>query len=244
MEFEEHATDPLAGGLMMGYQCGQLWGAALAAGAQAYRVFGSGPQAETVALIATQRIVRSFQKRYKEINCLELTGIDLKNIQDQLMRTFFKMFVEGKAIRCFSMAASSAQIARREINATLSEIPVQMLAAPVSCSAMLAQKMGLSDMQTVMAAGLAGGIGLSGGACGALGTAFWAIGMQNLRDQVESVGLKIPRTSELIDNFVESSDYEFECADIVGRQFESAADHAEYVRNGGCANIIATLAMQ
>jgi len=31
---------------------------------------------------------------------------------------------------------------------------------------MLAQKMGLSDMQTVMAAGFAGGIGLSGGACG------------------------------------------------------------------------------
>ena len=30
MELEEHATHPLAGGLMQGYQCGMLWGAALA----------------------------------------------------------------------------------------------------------------------------------------------------------------------------------------------------------------------
>ena len=32
---------PLAGGFMgYGYQCGMLWGAVLAAGAQAYRIFG------------------------------------------------------------------------------------------------------------------------------------------------------------------------------------------------------------
>jgi hypothetical protein len=244
MELEERAADPLAGGLMQGYQCGQLWGAALAAGAQAYRLFGPGPQAEAAAVIASQRIVESFWNRNKEINCLELTGIDLKNAQAQALRTFMKMFVEGKAIRCFSMSARCAQVSFREINTALSEKPIEAPSAPVSCSAILAQKMGLSDMQTVMAAGFAGGIGLSGGACGALGTAIWVIGMNNIKDQVENVGFKIPGVSDLIDRFVESSDYKFECAKIVGRKFENVNDHASYLRGGGCSSIIEALATQ
>src|SRR5512142_2958869 len=34
LPLEERAAQNLAGGMMKGYQCGQLWGAALAAGAQ------------------------------------------------------------------------------------------------------------------------------------------------------------------------------------------------------------------
>ena len=41
-QLEERAADPWAGGLMQGYQCGQLWDAALAAGAQAHRLWGAG----------------------------------------------------------------------------------------------------------------------------------------------------------------------------------------------------------
>jgi hypothetical protein len=244
MPFEERAADPLAGGLMQGYQCGQLWGAALAAGAQSYRILGSGPQAEAAAVMASQRIIESFWERNKEINCLELTGMDLKNAQKQALRTFLKMFVEGKAIGCFSMAASSAHIAFKEINAMLSAQPVAAPAAPVSCAAMLAQKIGLSEVQTIMVAGFAGGIGLSGGACGALGAAMWAIGMSNVKGQVASVGFTIPGASNLIDKFVKSADYEFECVKIVGRKFENVHDHASYLRAGGCSKIIAALATQ
>ena len=58
MKLEERATMPLAGGIMQhGYQCGMLWGAALAAGAQAYRLLGPVPQAEVGAMIAAQRLV-------------------------------------------------------------------------------------------------------------------------------------------------------------------------------------------
>ena len=242
MQFEEGAADPLAGGLMQGYQCGQLWGAALGAGAQAYRLFGQGPQAETAAVIASQRIIAAFQKRNHEINCLELTGIDLQNAQKQALRTFLKMFVEGKAIGCFSMTASTAHTAFSEINATFSEDHFAAPTAPVSCSALLAKKMGLTDVQVVMAAGFAGGIGLSGGACGALGTAFWALGMKNAQKQVENTAFTIPGTSELIDLFVESSGYEFECARIVGRKFADIHDHASYLHAGGCSKIIETLA--
>jgi hypothetical protein len=242
MEFEERAADPMAGGLMEGYQCGQLWGAALAAGAQAHHILGSGPQAEAIAVIATQRIVQAFLKRNKDTNCLELTGVDLKTAQSQALRTFMKMFVEGKAIGCFSMAASSAHIAFKEINTTLAEKPAEAPTAPVSCSALLAQKMGLSERQVVMAAGFAGGIGLGGGACGALGVAYWVLGMNNIARQAEGAGLQIPGKSELIDQFVEAADYEFECAKIVGRKFENLEDHAEYIRNGGCSKIIEALA--
>ena len=53
---------PFAGGIMQhGYQCGMIWGAALAAGAQAYRLFGPGPQAEAMAVIAAQWLVESFR---------------------------------------------------------------------------------------------------------------------------------------------------------------------------------------
>ena len=175
LKLEEEATIPLAGGIVnMGYQCGMLWGAALAAGAQAYRLLGPGPQAETAAMIAAQRLVESFRARTNNINCLEITGINLRK-----KTAILKMLLKGGPIGCVRMAVGYAPEAYSEINTALSEIHIEAPSPPVSCSAMLAQKMGVSDMHTVMAAGFAGGIGLSGGACGALGAAIWIIGMNN-----------------------------------------------------------------
>jgi hypothetical protein len=57
LKVEEKATMILAGGIAgQGYQCGMLWGAALAAGAQAFQVFGSDPQAEAAAINAPKRL--------------------------------------------------------------------------------------------------------------------------------------------------------------------------------------------
>jgi hypothetical protein len=69
------------------------------------------------------------------------------------------------------MAARYAPVALREIDAALSDPTVEAPHGPLSCAAVLARKMGAVDQHAVMAAGLAGGIGLSGGACGALGAA-------------------------------------------------------------------------
>ncbi len=104
---------------------------------------------------------------------------------------------------------------------------------------MLAQKMGASDMHTVMAAGFAGGIGLSGGACGALGAAIWIIGM---KERVGKIDFKNPIAVDAIDRFVKCTDSEFECSKIVGRRFENVGDHAGYLRDGGCSEIIEVLA--
>ena len=141
------------------------------------------------------------------------------------------------------MAVGYAPEAYSGINTALSEIHIEAPPSPVSCSAMLAQKMGVSDIHTVMAAGFAGGIGLSGSACGALGAAIWIIGMNGRK---EGVGSKVidARVSDTIDKFIksESADFKFECSEIVGRRFESVADHAAYLRDGGCSEIIEVLA--
>jgi hypothetical protein len=239
MKLEEHAAMPLAGGIMQqGYQCGMLWGAALAAGAQAYRLWGPGPQAETGAVIATQQAVAAFCARTGEINCAEIIELNWK---EPSKGRILKFFLKGGPIGCFRLAANYAPLAYDAIEAALSDIPIDPPAPPISCAAMLAQQMGASELHTVMAAGLAGGIGLSGGACGALGAAIWLIGVKHAAGGGE-ISFNDPVASAAIEKFLESADYEFECAKIVGRKFENAADHAAYVREGGCAKIIAALA--
>ena len=61
MDIDEHAVGPLAGGILQhGYQCGMLWGAVLAAGAEAFRRFGPGPTAETAGILAAQKLVEMY----------------------------------------------------------------------------------------------------------------------------------------------------------------------------------------
>lgn len=240
MEFEERAADPLAGGIVAhGYQCGMIWGSALAAGAQAYRLFGPGPRTEARAMIAAQRIVESFRAQNNNINCLEITEIDLSSPTTwKIVRFLIKSGVTGS---CFGMAARYAPVAFSEINTALAGSPVEAPVPPVSCAALLAQKMGASDMHTVMAAGFAGGIGLCGGACGALGAAIWLIEM-NCAKGGGKIEYKSPRALAVIDKFLKCTGYEFECSAIVGRKFEDVGDHAAYLCAGGCSKIIEVLA--
>lgn len=238
---EEHAVMPLAGGVAgMGYQCGMLWGAALAAGAQAYHTFGPGPRAETGAVVATQRLVEAFRAQANnEINCLAITGL---NFQGKIQALpVLKFFLRGGPIICLRIAARYAQDTFRGINLVFSKEYVESPSSPASCAAMLAQKMGKSDMHTVMAAGFAGGVGLSGGACGALGAAIWITSMNR---PGEVIGFNYSDTwiGDMIEKYSEITGYEFECAEVVGRKFESVADHADYLRNGGCSEIIEALA--
>jgi len=240
LKVEEKAAMPFAGGILQhGYQCGMIWGAALAAGAQAYRRFGPGPQAETKAIIAAQGLVESFRTRNNEINCMEITELDKSSSTMQMIMYFL---IKGGSIGCFRMAARYAPVAFSEINSALTENQINAPFPPVSCAAILAQKMGVSDMHTVMTAGLAGGIGLCGGACGALGAAIWINGMTSIKKRAGKIDYKDRKVLDLIDKFLKCSDYEFECSDIVGRKFENVSDHAEYLREGGCSKIIEALA--
>jgi len=245
---EERASAPLAGGInQLGYQCGMLWGAALAAGAQAYRLFGPGPQAETAAIVAAQRLVESFRARNKYIDCSDIAEMDWKTSSKLLrLKQTSKFFLRGGPIGCFRMAARYASVAFDEINTSLSEGHIEAPATPASCAAMLARKMGASDMHMAMAAGFAGGIGLSGGACGALGAALWVIAMNCLEegagDNVWKSKAFQSKAGDTIDRFLRSADFKFECSEIVGRRFESIGDHSGYLCDGGCSKIIEVLA--
>jgi hypothetical protein len=237
LETEEQAALYLAGGIAgCGYQCGQIWGAALAAGAQAFHLLGPGPRAEAAAVLASRRLIAAFRGRHKEINCRALTATDWKDSK-QVTRYMLK----GGPARCFLMAGSYSPRAFREINAAFSEPLGETGCSPLSCTALLAQKAGQSDLHTVMAAGLAGGIGLSGGACGALGAALWMIA---LRESMGSFEFDHPRIQALIDGFKRITDGEVDCALIAGRKFADVDDHAAYLRAGGCAAIIESLAAQ
>ena len=240
LETEEKAAMPLAGGIMQkGYQCGMIWGATLAAGAQAYRLFGPGPQAEAKAIITAQRLVESFDTRNNRINCLEITNTDWqKSIQ------MFNYFIKGGPVSCFRMATKYAPVAFGAINRVLSAEKVKTSSPPISCVSIVAEKMRVSNMHRVMAAGLAGGIGLSGGACGALGAAIWIIEMNSLKEGNGKTDFKNPRTIDAIDRFRRCTHSKFECSEIVGRRFESMDDHAGYLHEGGCSKIIDILATQ
>ncbi len=237
MEIEEHGVMPLAGGVaQQGYQCGLLWGASLAAGAQSFKQHGPGQKAEAAALTASQRVVERFDADNGEINCLELTDTDWKKKSHIL-----KNFLKGGPITCLRLTARTAPIALEEIESALAQETEERTCCPGNCAAKLARKMGASDKHAAMAAGFAGGIGLSGGACGALGAAIWLVSM-NCAENGRGYNTMNARAGELIVKFLESSDYEFECSEIVGRKFESIDDHGAHVINGGCAEIIEALA--
>ncbi len=242
MRDEERASDPLVGGILQhGYQCGMLWGAALAAGAEAHRRYGSGPDAQVHAILASRRAVEAFQALCHTADCSDITGMTATSTMRE-MAAFF--FLKGGSIQCFRLAGRYAPAAFRAIDAALGAAAVD--AGPsdrVSCSAIVASKLGASGLHTVMASGLAGGIGLTGGACGALSAAIWLQGLNRLREG-RKVSYKSPEALALVERFLNASDYEFECRKIAGQTFASVADHVAWLHGGGCAAILDTLCDQ
>jgi len=241
LKIEEEAAAHLAGGIANhGYQCGMLWGAALAAGAQAYRLLGPGALAETAAILTTQRLVEAFRNHTKQkINCVEITGLNLQGKSEA--QPILKFILKGGPIFCFRLAAKYAQDTYDEITRTFTENHSEAPESPVSCASMLAEKMGASEMHTVMAAGFAGGIGLSGAACGALGAAVWITVMNDPTEKAGGLGSN-PRVNEVFSRFASTTGNKFACSEIVGRRFEDVEQHASYLRDGGCAQIIQALA--
>ena len=242
LELEEKAAMLFAGGIMQhGYQCGMIWGAALAGGAEAYRRHGPGPKAEIRAINAARSLVESFRGRHDEINCFEITEIDKSSSTWKMINHFF---IKGGSLECLRMAAWYAPLAYDEINSALSEEGVETPSPPVSCAALLARKMGESDELAVMASGLAGGIGLCGGGCGALGAAIWILGIKRGREKGGKIGYNAPSAQDVVDRFTKYTDFRFECSEIVGRTFDDVEDHAAYLRDGGCSGLIEALASE
>lgn len=238
-EIEEPASDPFAGGILQqGYQCGMLWGASLAVGAESYRRHGNCSKSVCLAINATQKLMESFKNRTNSIDCYEITDTDFNN------KFQYAKYLVFKAHSCFSLAKEWGPDAARTAIDSLSGELAELSGQPVSCASETALRMGASEAQAAMVAGFAGGLGLSGNACGALAAAIWMKSIAWCRVHPGKSPYSTPIVKELMEKFSKETDYKLECREITGKCFNSLAEHTEYIRGGGCKEIMNFLAEQ
>jgi len=234
---EEVAAMPLAGGIMQhGHQCGMLWGAALAAGAYTQRQGGPNRKAEAAAVRAASRAATAFRDQNGTINCKELTGVDKDTPNHALMAHFF---LKGGVVTCSRRVARFGPAARAAMLDDGQPEPAGQ--GPVSCAAEMARRLDATPEQACMAAGLAGGIGLCGGACGALGAAVWMLSLKHTQSTGKPMNFKAPEGLALIERFEQCTGKLFNCGAITGRTFGNVEEHAEYLKQGGCSKILDAL---
>lgn len=243
---EERASDILAGGIAQkGYQCGMLWGSSLAVGVESFRRFGDKSEATTSAIAASQHLLVSFAKRTKSVNCSEITGVDWENKLD-FAKYMLKTILRGIVFSpCFNLIVKWTPEA---IQAATQGFSVKSLQNQhsVSCASEVVKKMGANDEEAIMVAGFAGGIGLSGNACGALSAAIWykMLDMGRKNPDKKTAMFKNQDTKKILSEFYIQTDSEMLCTKICGKQFKSIEEHSEYIRNGGCEKLIDALAKQ
>lgn len=236
---EERAIDPLAGGILQhGYQCGMLWGASMAVGAEAFRKYKNLGKATAVAIRATQHLMESFENRTKCIECEDFTKTDFKN-----KWSFAKYMFTGKFFSCFKLAEKWAPEAIKAANEGLSLEP-EYTQQPISCASEVVKKMGGSNEEITMVAGLAGGLGLSGSGCGALAAAIWKTILELVIKENWKAGLSDPDSEAIIKRFFEVTDYKMECHEICEKRFNTIDEHTEFIKNGGCEKLINVLAQE
>ncbi len=237
-EPEEQALEPLAGGIMtQGYQCGMLWGASLALGAESFRRYNDQDKAIALAIKATQHIMESFINRTQSADCLDITNCNWSS-----KSSIAKYFVTGKVVSCFKLmerwAPEAVQAAYEGLSHDQTELPDQC----ISCASEVAKKMGATPEQMVMVAGFAGGLGLSGNACGALAAAIWMKTLTLIKEQPGKSFLTNPELNQIQEKFLSVTDFKFLCTEITGKQFMTLDEHTEFLKQGGCDNVINILA--
>jgi len=95
-----------------------------------------------------------------------------------------------------------------------------------------------------MVSGLAGGLGLSGNACGALDAAFWMNSMDIIKKNPDKYSYPNPNAEKTLENIYKVSDYQIICEKIAGKKFNSIEEHAEYLDTGGCEKLIQALSVK
>jgi hypothetical protein len=230
----EAAADPLCGGLAQeGYQCGMLWGAALGVGAESFRRNENEGNAIANAINATRIVLESFIQKAKSANCSVITNCDFNGAF-----ALVKFLITGKPLLCFNLADKWAPEAIEATKQGLSSPQIDSTQTSLSCASEVVRKMGGSKEEIVMTAGFAGGLGLSGNACGALGAAIWYKTLLKVREGNYKYSLNDTSIEKIKDTFFQETNYKIECSKICGRQFNSVNEHTEFINGGGCRRII------
>ena len=243
-ENEEKALDLLAGGVAQkGYQCGMLWGGALAVGTESFHRYSDNSDAIASAITASHHIVASFNKRNKSVNCRDISGVEWENKREFvtfMVKTIMRGFIYSP---CFNLIAKWTPEAIQAANNGMSEKAVHSKPC-MSCATETVKKMGGSNEESVMVAGFAGGIGLSGNACGALSAAIW----YKMLDWAKQNPGKTPSffnnedVKKIVRAFYMQTDSEMLCGKICGKHIKTIDEHTEYIRSGGCEKLIDALA--
>ncbi len=242
---EEKASDMLAGGIAQrGHQCGMLWGAALAAGAEAYRLYGDKSQAIVAAINASKALNASFQQRTGTLNCREVTHVDWQNRFERniyILKTIAQGFIYSP---CFNLMSHWTPEAVAAAKAGLS-VTTNCTEPCMSCATEVVKKMGASEEESIMVAGFAGGLGLSGEGCGALSAAIWykMLDWGRKNPGKKPSMFSNPEAKKVLDAFDAVTGGEMICKVICNRKFNSAEEHSEFIRNEGCRNIFDALAV-
>jgi len=235
---EETAIDPMAGGILQqGYQCGMLWGASMAVGAEALRRTEDPGRATGLAILVTQDIMESFVNRTSSIECEDITNCDFAN-----KKSFLKYMLSGKFVNCFKLAGKWAPEALAAAYEGLEQNGTDLPQQSLSCASEVVRLMGASEEEVLMVAGFAGGLGLSGSGCGALAAAIWMNALIHNRKETDKSAGFDPGTDLTLKAFYEETDYEMQCDKICGQRFETLDQHTEFVKNGGCKKLIKVLA--
>jgi len=243
-DVHERALSRLAGGIAnKGHQCGMLWGATMAVGAEASRRCDVPGEAVGLALAATRQVVASFEDRSHTIDCRDVTGRNLDTFRG-LVGLMFETFRKGMDnSRCFVLAEAWTPEVIEAARDGLADDRAHGHTSR-SCASEVVAKMGGTDEETIMAAGFGGGLGLSGHACGALAAAMWMKGLQWCRAHPGKSPGPWTDTGDkhTLAVFAEATAGEFSCRSICGRAFESVDAHTQFVEDGGCGALIDALA--
>ncbi len=241
----EKALDTLAGGIFReGHQCGMLWGASLATGAEAFRRSENLDEARAMALTASQELVKSFEDQEHTIECREITGVRMNRFSG-LLKFMLQTLIQGMDnSKCFRMAEDWAPKAIEVAEHGLSESKLQKPPS-LNCASMAAKNLGCTDEESVMVAGFAGGLGLSGKGCGVLAVLVWKLTLDWMRDKPDKQVpmFRFKELSEQIDLFKERFGQDLRCEAICGKRFENAQEHSAFLEEGGCAKLIESLSL-
>jgi hypothetical protein len=243
-ETEERASDPLAGGLMLGHQCGMLWGSSLAVGAESFRRNKNSGQAIASATTATQQLMESFSERAGSVNCRDITGGDITK-KSGMVKLMLKIILHGglKNSPCFKLADKWAPEAIQSATTGLSLKQTDLPQNTVSCASEVVRRMGGSDEEMVMVAGFAGGLGLKGNACGALGATIWMKTLAWCKEHPGESPFKYGASikPKILEAFYSATGSEILCQRITGQTFKTINDHTSFLKNGGCNKLINVL---
>jgi hypothetical protein len=244
LEYEERALNPLAGGIMnQGHQCGMLWGAALAVGAESFRKHKNQDKAIAISVSATQKIIDSFVKQSGATDCKDIIGYDLTRIIG-MTKFMLKVTIKGmNNSHCFNLAEQWApkavEVATESLSADTKTIKKYM-----SCASEVVRKMGGAEQEATMVAGFAGGLGLSGNACGALSAAIWKKMLDWCRENPDKNPpiFNNKTAKKILKAFNEVTNNKILCREICDRKFRDLENHTEYLKQGGCKKLIEELA--